>query len=63
MDEDFETLKNNGIDIKGKVVICRYGKIFRGNKVKFKFRIIIIKFKKLEFLLIKRLNSLRNMEL
>ena len=36
MEDDFETLKKSGIDVKGKIVICRYGKIFRGNKVKFK---------------------------
>jgi N-acetylated-alpha-linked acidic dipeptidase len=30
--EDFDLIKN--IDLKGKIVIVRYGHIFRGNKVK-----------------------------
>lgn len=33
--KDFELLKDNGIDVKGKIVVVRYGKIFRGLKVKF----------------------------
>ena len=33
--EDFETLKSLGIDIKGKIVIARYGGNFRGYKAKF----------------------------
>ena len=27
-------MKENGINLTDSVVICRYGKIFRGNKVK-----------------------------
>lgn len=30
---DFETLVQLGIDLKGKIVIAQYGKIYRGNKV------------------------------
>lgn len=33
--EDFEKLKSNKVDVKGKIVIARYGKNFRGLKVKF----------------------------
>ena len=33
--EDFETLESLGIDIKGKIVIARYGGNFRGYKAKF----------------------------
>ncbi|GME66630.1 unnamed protein product [[Candida] boidinii] len=33
--EDFELLKSNGVDVSGKIVIARYGKIYRGLKVKF----------------------------
>ena len=33
--EDFETLKELGVDIKGKIVIARYGGNFRGYKAKF----------------------------
>ena len=32
--EDFVYLKERGIDVRGKLVIARYGKIFRGNIVK-----------------------------
>ena len=32
--EDFKYLKTKGIDVNDSVIICRYGKIFRGNKVK-----------------------------
>ena len=33
--EDFVQLKREmGINVTGKIVIVRYGKIFRGNKVK-----------------------------
>jgi hypothetical protein len=31
---DFEDLSKNGVNITGKVVLCRYGKVFRGLKVK-----------------------------
>src|SRR5580704_17966832 len=30
--EDFKKLKEMGIDLKGKIVICRYGEVFRGVK-------------------------------
>jgi len=30
--EDFKQLKEMGIDVKGKIVICRYGEVFRGVK-------------------------------
>lgn len=33
--EDFEQLKELGVDIKGKIAVARYGGIFRGLKVKF----------------------------
>lgn len=33
--QDFEQLKAWGVDVTGKIVIVRYGKIFRGLKVKF----------------------------
>lgn len=33
--EDFAHLKELGVDIQGKIVVVRYGKIFRGLKVKF----------------------------
>ena len=32
--EDMRQLKDLGIDVKGKICMARYGKIFRGNKVK-----------------------------
>lgn len=32
--EDFEELREAGIDIEGKIVIAKYGSIFRGLKVK-----------------------------
>lgn len=32
--EDFESLKSRGVDVRGKVVICKYAKIFRGLKVR-----------------------------
>jgi len=31
--DDFKKLKDMGIDVKGKLVICRYGQVFRGVKV------------------------------
>lgn len=31
---DFEDLSKKGVNITGKVVLCRYGKVFRGLKVK-----------------------------
>ena len=31
--EDFEKLKSLSVNVTGKIVIIRYGKIFRGNKV------------------------------
>lgn len=33
--EDFETLKKDGVDVTGKIVLARYGKNFRGFKAKF----------------------------
>lgn len=33
--EDFEKLKDLGVDVKGKIAVARYGAIFRGLKVKF----------------------------
>ncbi|MBT3503017.1 MAG: M28 family peptidase [Cryomorphaceae bacterium] len=33
--EDFETLKRLGVDVKGKIVLARYGGNFRGFKAKF----------------------------
>jgi len=30
--EDFKKLKDMGIDVEGKIVICRYGEVFRGVK-------------------------------
>lgn len=33
--EDFKRLKEAGINVSGKIALARYGKIFRGNKVKF----------------------------
>jgi len=33
--EDFETLKKLGVDVKGKIVLARYGGNFRGYKAKF----------------------------
>ncbi|PKI76217.1 hypothetical protein CRG98_003328 [Punica granatum] len=32
--EDFEMLKSKGIDVKGNIVIARYGKIYRGDIVR-----------------------------
>ena len=32
-EEDFELLDRQNISVAGKIVIVRYGKIFRGNKV------------------------------
>jgi N-acetylated-alpha-linked acidic dipeptidase len=32
--EDFETLRRIGVDVKGKIVICKYAKIFRGLKIR-----------------------------
>ncbi len=31
--EDFEALRSAGVLVRGMVVLCRYGKVFRGNKV------------------------------
>lgn len=33
--EDFEALQEAGVDVRGKVTLCRYGGLFRGLKVKF----------------------------
>ena len=32
--EDFDKLKNLSVNVTGKIAIMRYGKIFRGNKVR-----------------------------
>ncbi len=34
-DADFEELIKNNLNVTGKIVLCQYGKIFRGNKVLF----------------------------
>lgn len=31
--EDFTTLIELGVNMTGKIALCRYGKIFRGSKV------------------------------
>jgi len=31
--EDFDALESLGVDVKGKIVLVRYGKCFRGLKV------------------------------
>ena len=33
MDDDFNNIKAAGISLKESIVLCRYGRIFRGNKV------------------------------
>jgi N-acetylated-alpha-linked acidic dipeptidase len=33
-EEDFAELEQTGIEIRGKIVIARYGKLFRANKVR-----------------------------
>ena len=37
LEDDFLHLKGLKIDVKDKIVICKYGKIFRGNKVTINF--------------------------
>lgn len=32
--EDFKYLEQNGISVRGKIVIMRFGSVFRGNKVR-----------------------------
>lgn len=32
--EDYETLKRNGVNVRGKIVIARYGAVWRGTKAK-----------------------------
>ncbi|KAH6983820.1 membrane transporter [Ilyonectria destructans] len=32
--EDFETLQRKGVSVEGKIVLCKYGKVFRGLKVR-----------------------------
>lgn len=32
--KDFELLESNGISVKGKIVICKYAKVFRGLKIR-----------------------------
>jgi len=31
--EDFMDLRNLGVNVSGKIIVCKYGKIYRGNKV------------------------------
>ena len=38
--EDFEELDKRNLNCTGKIVIMRYGKIFRGNKVIFDWKIL-----------------------
>lgn len=35
--EDFEKLKTLGVTVAGHIVIAKYGKIFRGDKVSYKY--------------------------
>ena len=35
--EDFQRLVDMNIDVAGHIVICRYGEIFRGTKVKYTY--------------------------
>ncbi|XP_046552472.1 glutamate carboxypeptidase 2-like isoform X1 [Haliotis rubra] len=37
-DVDFENLARLGVNVSGKIVIARYGQIFRGNKVNFAYQ-------------------------
>ena len=41
-DKDFEEIKRMNISLKGKIVICRYGKNFRGDKVRFTYEVFSI---------------------
>jgi hypothetical protein len=34
MEQDFDLLLSLGHDVTNQIVMCKYGKIFRGNKVK-----------------------------
>jgi N-acetylated-alpha-linked acidic dipeptidase len=34
-EEDFQVLTKTGYNLTNKLVLCKYGKIFRGNKVEF----------------------------
>lgn len=38
--DDFLELEKRNLKCTGKIVIMRYGKIFRGNKVKFEKRLV-----------------------
>jgi N-acetylated-alpha-linked acidic dipeptidase len=40
--EDYETLDAKGIDLTGKIVIARYGKIFRGLKVRLNVFVLLL---------------------
>ena len=38
--EDYHTLENKtSLNVSGKIVLCRYGKIFRGDQVREQFHI------------------------
>ena len=41
--EDFDKLKNLSVNVTGKIAIMRYGKIFRGNKVRHTGEICLIR--------------------
>ena len=32
--EDYDKLRELGVDVKGAITLCRYGQIFRGDKVR-----------------------------
>ena len=36
-DIDFNLLLKSGCNLKNKIILCKYGKIFRGNKVYFRY--------------------------
>ena len=47
MEQDFEHLKSLNYDVTNQIVMCKYGKIFRGNKVKLMLILGIKKFFKI----------------
>ena len=48
--EDFEVLKKLGVDCIGKIVITRYGKIFRGDKVQWPSTVLVVGVKEIDWL-------------
>ena len=54
--DDFRELETRNLNCTGKIVIMRYGKIFRGNKVAFDYQLLIFSF----VMLVVRLLSLWN---